>query len=146
MDFTRRIFFLLEYMHNGATVYISRITREYLLQICPNSWIGQGGPQLWPSRSPDLNSSDFFWVHDVDDLRSKLIAECQIIRNISRISQWEDKLRGVLWLEVAILNNYYIGKLLVSIVFAVFVPLCLINHKTFSLLFNNCFKEVISLH
>lgn len=50
----------------------------------PNRWIGTGGFQTWPARSPDLNPLDFFlWgaiadriyaseVLNADDLRQRI--------------------------------------------------------------------------
>ena len=34
---------------------ISQVIRQYLNHNFPNRWIGHGGAQNWPPRSPDLN-------------------------------------------------------------------------------------------
>ncbi|XP_023311742.1 uncharacterized protein LOC111692167 [Anoplophora glabripennis] len=56
-------------------------------------WIGRGGTQSWSSRSPDLNSLDyFFWGHlkslvyavpiqTEEELRNRIIVCCQTIRD-----------------------------------------------------------------
>lgn len=47
------------FMHDGAPAHFSILAREYLNGVYENKWIGRGGPQSWPPRSPDLNSLDF---------------------------------------------------------------------------------------
>lgn len=81
------------FMHDGAPAHFSVLAREYLNQVYPNKWIGRGGPQPWPPRSPDLNSLDFFlWGHikslvyttpieNEDDLINRIIAACNTVRN-----------------------------------------------------------------
>lgn len=81
------------YMHDGAPAHFSILAREYLNEVYENKWIGRGGPQPWPPRSPDLNSLDFFlWGHlkslvyttpvnTVDDLRNRIIDAFETIRN-----------------------------------------------------------------
>lgn len=81
------------YMHDGAPSHFSILAREYLNEVYENRWIGRGGPQPWPPRSPDLNSLDFFmWGHlkslvyttplnNVDDLRNRIINGFETIRN-----------------------------------------------------------------
>ena len=48
------------FMHDGAPAHFSVIARQYLDTVYPNRWIGRGGAQPWPPRSPDLNSLVFF--------------------------------------------------------------------------------------
>lgn len=81
------------YMHDGAPAHFSILVRNYLNEVYPNRWIGRGGPQPWPPRSPDLNSLDFFlWGHlksivystpinTIDDLRNRIIGGFETIRN-----------------------------------------------------------------
>lgn len=81
------------FMHDGAPAHFSILAREYLNEVYQNKWIGRGGPQPWPPRSPDLNSLDFFlWghlkslvyatpVHTVDDLRHRIIDGFETVRN-----------------------------------------------------------------
>lgn len=81
------------YMHDGAPAHFSILAREYLNEVYQNKWIGRDGPQLWPPRSPDLNSLDFFlWGHvkslvyttqvnTLDDLENRILGAFQTIRN-----------------------------------------------------------------
>lgn len=48
------------YMHNGASAHFSLLARQYSHEAYSYMWIGRGGPQPWPHRSPDLNSLEFF--------------------------------------------------------------------------------------
>ena len=43
------------YQHDGAPPHFSQIIRQYLNHKFPDRWIGRGGTQNWPPRSPDLN-------------------------------------------------------------------------------------------
>jgi len=52
------------FQHDGAPPHSSRNVQNLLNAIYPNKWIGRGGPQNWPARSPDLTPLDFFlWGH-----------------------------------------------------------------------------------
>src|SRR5678816_129152 len=52
------------FMHNGAPAHFSLVPRNYLNTVYPRRWIGRGGTEPWPPRSPDLNALDFFlWGH-----------------------------------------------------------------------------------
>ena len=46
------------YQHDGAPPHFSQVVRQYLYHKFPNRWIGRGGVQNWPPRSPDQNSLD----------------------------------------------------------------------------------------
>jgi len=39
--------------------HFSQVIRQYLNHKFPNRWIGHGGAQNWPPRSPDLNPLDY---------------------------------------------------------------------------------------
>lgn len=81
------------YMHDGAPAHFSILAREHLNRAYPNRWIGRGGPQFWPPRSPELNSLDFYlWGHlktlvygtpveTLEQLRNRIIDGCETIRN-----------------------------------------------------------------
>lgn len=81
------------FMHDGAPAHFSIVARNYLNNTFPQKWIGRGGPQPWPARSPDLNPLDyFFWgylkslvyatpVVDENDLRNRIVDSSNIIRN-----------------------------------------------------------------
>jgi len=43
------------YQHDEAPPHFSQVVRQYLHQKFPKRWIGRGGAQNWPPRSPDLN-------------------------------------------------------------------------------------------
>lgn len=81
------------FMHDGAPAHFSIRARRYLNETYPYRWIGRGGPQFWPARSPDLNPIDFStWGHlktlvyktpvqDLEDLRNRIIASCRVIQD-----------------------------------------------------------------
>lgn len=85
------------YMHDGAPPHFSILAQEYSNEVYENKWIGRGGPQSWPPRSPDLNSLDFFlWGHikslvyttpvnTLDDLRNRILDAFETIRNTPRV-------------------------------------------------------------
>lgn len=87
------------FMHDGAPAHFSVTAREYLNHAFNNRWIGRGGPQPWPPRSPDLNSLDFFlWGHlkslvyrtpvnNLEELKDRIRASCDLIRNTEGILQ-----------------------------------------------------------
>ena len=47
------------YQHDGAPPHPSQFIRQYLNHKFPTRWIGRGGTQNWPPRSPDLNPLDY---------------------------------------------------------------------------------------
>ena len=54
----------LIFQHDGAPPHYSRQARQRLDEIFPGRWIGRGGPNQWPARSPDLTPLDFYlWGH-----------------------------------------------------------------------------------
>lgn len=87
------------FMHDDAPAHFSVIVRNYLNVSYPNRWIGRGGPQEWPPRSPDLNSLDFFlWGHlkalvytrpiaTLEELKERKVTACDEIRNTPGIFQ-----------------------------------------------------------
>lgn len=48
------------FMQDGAPPHFHLDVRAWLNATFPNKWIGRGGPQFWPARSPDLTPCDFF--------------------------------------------------------------------------------------
>lgn len=56
LDIRRAMWF----MHDGAPVHFTRDVRNHLDQNFPERWIGRGSDVLWPPRSPDLTTCDFF--------------------------------------------------------------------------------------
>lgn len=89
----------LWFMHDGAPAHFSNNARRYLDEVYANRWIGRGGTQNWPARSPDLNPLDFcIWgflktlvystpVENIDDLRDRIIVACETIRNTPGLFQ-----------------------------------------------------------
>jgi len=87
------------FMHDGAPAHFSVQAREYLDLNYNNRWIGRGGFQSWPPRSPDLNSLDFFFwghlktlvyqtpVNNMEELRNRITISCEIITNTPGIFQ-----------------------------------------------------------
>lgn len=53
---------------DGAPAHFDRRVRNELDRQYNNRWIGRGGPQNWPARSPDLTSPDFFLWGLVKDI------------------------------------------------------------------------------
>jgi hypothetical protein len=50
------------FQQDGAPAHCANIVTEFLDEIFPRRWIGRGGCQQWPPRSPDLTTLDFyFW-------------------------------------------------------------------------------------
>lgn len=89
------------FQHDGAPTHNSRVVREFLDEMFPDSWIGRGGPVRWPPRSPDLTPLDFFlWGHiknevyrtvptTVEDMRERIRAAFrgispEVLRAVSR--------------------------------------------------------------
>lgn len=56
IDVRRRMWLQLD----GAPAHFELRARECLNRSYPNKWIGRGGPENWPARSPDLTCLDFF--------------------------------------------------------------------------------------
>lgn len=48
------------FQHDGAPAHFDGGARNVLNRRFGEKWIGRGGPQIWPPRSPDLNPIDFF--------------------------------------------------------------------------------------
>lgn len=80
----------LWFMHYGAPAHFSIDVRNHLDAVYANRWIGRGGTEHWHTRSPDLNPLDFCIlkslvystpVENVGDLRNRIIARCETIRN-----------------------------------------------------------------
>ncbi|PNF30260.1 hypothetical protein B7P43_G01232 [Cryptotermes secundus] len=50
--------------HAGAPAHFSIVSRDYLDAAFHGCWIGRGGPEPWPPRTPDLTPLDYFvWGH-----------------------------------------------------------------------------------
>lgn len=47
------------FLHDGAPAHFARNVRQHLDEVYGRKWIGRGGPESWPARSPDLNPLDF---------------------------------------------------------------------------------------
>ena len=45
--------------HDEAPPHFSQVVRQYLNHKFRNRWIGRGGAQNWPPRSPDLNPLNY---------------------------------------------------------------------------------------
>lgn len=81
------------FMHDGAPAHFGVNVRQYLNATYQDRWIGRGGPQAWPPRSPDLNPLDFcLWgylkslvyttpITNIIELRNRIVASCNDIRN-----------------------------------------------------------------
>lgn len=81
------------FQHDGAPPHFSRRVRNFLNNRFPDRWIGRGGPQAWPPRSPDLNPLDYcLWgwmkslvyetrVETVEGLHNRIFNAANIIIN-----------------------------------------------------------------
>jgi hypothetical protein len=47
------------YHYDVALPDFSQVVRQYVNHRFPNRWIGRGGAQNWPPKSPDLNPLDY---------------------------------------------------------------------------------------
>lgn len=51
-------------MLDNASAHFSVQAREYLDINHNDGWLGRGGTQMWPPRTPDMKSLDYFsWEH-----------------------------------------------------------------------------------
>ncbi|CAK1603423.1 unnamed protein product [Parnassius mnemosyne] len=85
--------------HDGCPAHYARSVRDYLDEMYPRRWIGRLGKILWPPRSPDLNSLDFFYwgclkekvykdlITSVDQLRKRVQMAAQKITEIRHASK-----------------------------------------------------------
>lgn len=85
------------FMHDGAPAHFSLMARQHLDEAFENRWIGRGGTQFWPARSPDLNPLDFAtWGHlkslvyqtpvqNAEDLRNRIVQSCIVIKDMPGI-------------------------------------------------------------
>lgn len=76
---------------DGAAPHFARVVRDFLNEQYAERWIGRGGPVIWPPRSPDLTSLDFFlwgYIKDVvfarrpttrEDMIERIRATCAAI-------------------------------------------------------------------
>ena len=48
------------FQHDGAPTHFSREVRNFLNFRFPGRWIGRGGPNNWPARSPNLRPLDYY--------------------------------------------------------------------------------------
>lgn len=83
----------LHFQHDGAPSHFSLGVRSHLNNEFPNRWIGRGGPQAWPARSPDLTVLDYYvWGHmkqlvystevnSREELRQRVVAACENMRS-----------------------------------------------------------------
>lgn len=87
------------FQHDGAPAHSSNIVRNYLDNHFPRRWIGRGGPQNWPPRSPDLTPLDYcLWgwlkslvyatkVQTREELLDRIVNSAAVIRNDQRALQ-----------------------------------------------------------
>ena len=84
-----------------------QVVRQYLNHKFPNRWIGRGGAENWPPRSPDLNPLDYHvwgymkamvYAHNVEHERRTTAATSQALQEASTTLHCFVKLQ-VLWLH-----------------------------------------------
>lgn len=83
----------LWFKHDGTPAHFIILTHEQLNSAYQNHWIGRGGLQFWPPRSPDLNSLHFYlWerlktlvyhipIVTLEELRNRIIDGYETICN-----------------------------------------------------------------
>lgn len=81
------------FQYDGAPPHFSLLVREHFNNEFPNRWIGRGGPQAWPARSPDLTVLDYYvWgnmkqsvysteVNTREELRQRVVAASDDMKN-----------------------------------------------------------------
>lgn len=87
------------FQHDGHPAHFSLRVRNFLNEHFFNRWIGRGGPQAWPPRSPDLTPLDYYLWGDMkrmvyatevdtrEQLRNRIIAASELIKNSPRTIQ-----------------------------------------------------------
>ncbi|KAJ4433742.1 hypothetical protein ANN_16053 [Periplaneta americana] len=87
------------FQHDGHPVHFSLRVRNFLNEHFFNRWIGRGGPQAWPPRSPDLTPLRYYLWDDMkrmvyatevdtrEQLRNRIIAASELIKNSPRTIQ-----------------------------------------------------------
>jgi hypothetical protein len=77
-------------MHHEDPAHFDRSVRDHLNKQFHERWIGHGGPESWPPRSPDLTPLGFYlWGHlktvvyatpvnDTEDLWERVQNACQL--------------------------------------------------------------------
>jgi hypothetical protein len=98
----------LWFQHDGAPPHNARCVKDFLDEKFPSRWIGRGGRQEWPPRSPDLTPLDFFlWSYikskichkkpkDLTELRRDIENEFQRIPQTMLINVQKSVLRRTL--------------------------------------------------
>lgn len=81
------------FQHDGASPHYRLIVRQFLNENFPNTWIGRGGSNQWPSRSPDFNPVDYhIWgylkskvystdINSREELLQRIEDACEEMRN-----------------------------------------------------------------
>jgi hypothetical protein len=91
------------YQHGGAPPHFSQVVRKYLNHKFPNRWIGRGGTENWPPRSPDLNSLDYYmwgyrkamvYTHKVNtrELPQQILSAARSINNAALFRKFTSSL------------------------------------------------------
>lgn len=81
------------FQHDGCPAHYHWRVREWLDANYPESWIGRGGPMMWPPRSPDLTPLDYYvWgtmkeyvykveINNRDQLLTRILEAAEIVRH-----------------------------------------------------------------
>ena len=75
----------LWYQHDRAPAHFCVPIRNCLDILYTGSWIGRGGPVLWPPQLPDLTTLDFFlWSHLKELVyREKVTTETDVVARLN---------------------------------------------------------------
>lgn len=79
----------ITYQQDEAPPHHSRAVRDLLGEKLPDFWIGKGGFEDWPARSPDVTSLEFFLRGYVIDnvFKTRCISLIQLKRRITSTAQ-----------------------------------------------------------
>jgi len=67
------------YQHQGTPTHYARNITQYLNEQFPDRWIGCGGPQNWPPRSPDISPLDLHVWGYMEDMVNERKLDTRLI-------------------------------------------------------------------
>ena len=93
------------HQHDGAPPHFSQVIWPYMLHTFPDRWIGRGGKQNWPPRSPVLNPLDYHvWCY----MKAMVYAH--------KVNTREELLQPILSAAISISNATVLRNVTISLV------------------------------